>query len=130
MGDDGDAAGVVDQLDRLARPSASVRETNALAPGTRYSSKNGPEVRAGAGRLGDVRAADRVGGAGLGDRVLEADLDAVRVEPRDDLLGAIDALLLGAVAGRLDALEVDPVAADVQVLGVAVDARHLDRRAR
>ena len=41
------------------------------------------------------------------------------VEPLDDLLRAVDPLLLGALAGGRDRLEVDPVAADVEVLGVA-----------
>ena len=60
-------------------------------------------------------------------RALEADVDAVLVELGDDRLGAVDALLLGVVAGGLDLLEVDPVAADVEVLGVLVDAGHLGR---
>ena len=104
------------------------RETNAFAPGHQVLLEERAEVGPRAGRLGDVRAADRVGGAGLVDRVLEAHLDPVLVELGDDLLRAVDALLLGAVAGGLDRLEVDPVAADVQVLGVLVDAGHLGRR--
>ena len=47
------------------------RDTKALAPGTRYSSKNGPRSPLAPAALGDVGAADRVGGAGLADRVLE-----------------------------------------------------------
>ena len=104
-----------------------MRETNAFAPGDEVLLEERAEVGAGARRLGDVRAPDRVGGAGLRDRVLERHLDAVRVEVRDDLLRAVDPLLLRAVAGGLDPLRVDPVAADVEVLRVAVDARHLDR---
>ena len=71
---------------------------------------------------------DRVRGPGLGDRGLEGDLDAVAVQPLDDLPSAADALFLGAIAGGGDRVEVDPVAEHVQIVRVPVDARHLDRR--
>ena len=129
VGDDGDAAGVVDDLDRLLGGRPLARDERLRAR-DQVLLEERAEVGPGAGRLGDVGAADRVGGAGLGDRVLEGHLDPVAVEVGDDLLGAVDALLLGLRAGRRDLLEVDPVAADVQVLGVLVDARHLGRRAR
>ena len=87
---------------RPPRRSASSRATNAFAPGHQVLLEEGAEVGAGARGPGDVGAADRVGGAGLGDRGLEGDLDAVRVQPLDDLAGAVDALLLGAVAGGRD----------------------------
>jgi hypothetical protein len=74
-----------------------------------------------------VRPADRIGRPGLGDRVLEAHLHPVLVQPLDDLPGAIDSLLLGPCAGGRDLLHVDPVAQHVQIVRVAVDARHLDR---
>ena len=66
MGDDGDAAGLVDQLDGLlgARP---VARDEGLRAGDQVLLEERPEVRAGAGGLGDVRAADRVGGSGLLD---------------------------------------------------------------
>jgi hypothetical protein len=75
-----------------------------------------------------VRAAYRGGVARQGDGVLEAHLDSALVEPRDDLLGAPHALLLGAGARGLDRLEVDPVAEHVQVLVQLVHARDLHRR--
>ena len=46
----------------------------------------------------------------------------------DDLLGPADPLGLGALAGGGERLGVDPVAADMEVVGVCVDAGHLDRR--
>src|SRR6185436_5087439 len=125
MGDYGDAAGVVDQLDSLLGARPAPRDERFRA-GDEVLLEERAEVGAGAGGLGDVGAPDRIGGAGLGDGVLEGDIDAVLVELGDDLLGAVDALLLSAVAGRLDLGEVDPVAADVEVLGVPVDAGHLD----
>ena len=64
----------------------------------------------------------------FGDGALECHFDAVLVEPRDDLLRAIHPLLLRAIARGLDRLDVHPVAADVEVLGVLVDAGHLDGR--
>ena len=81
------------------RPAS--RDTKALAPGTRYSSKKGPRSPRRAGRLGDVGAADRVGVAGLADRVLEGEVEAVSAQVLDDLLGPVAALLLGALAGGL-----------------------------
>ena len=59
---------------------------------------------------------------------LEGHVHPVLVEPGDDLLRAIDPLLLRAVARGLDRLDVHPVAADVEVLRVLVDAGHLDGR--
>jgi len=76
----------------------------------------------GTGRLGDVRATDRIRGAGLRDGGLEADVDPVLVELGDDRLGSIDPLLLRPIAGGLDPLKVDPVAADVEILRVLVHA--------
>ena len=66
MGDDGDAAGVVDQLDGLLGGRPLARDER-LRAGDQVLLEEGAEVGAGAGGLGDVRAADRVGGAGLGD---------------------------------------------------------------
>jgi hypothetical protein len=73
-----------------------------------------------------VRAADGIGRARLLDGGLEGDVHAVLVELGDDLLGAVDAPLLRLVAGRLDPVQVDPIAADVEILGVLVHAGHLD----
>ena len=78
MGDDGDAAGLVDQLDGLLGGRPLARDER-LRAGHQVLLEERAEVGAGAGGLGDVRAADRVGGAGLGDRVLEGHLDAVRL---------------------------------------------------
>ena len=87
MRDDGDSAGVVDQLDGLfgGRPPARDERLRARH---QVLLEERAEVGAGAGGLGDVRAADRVGGAGLGDRLLEVDVHPVLVELGDDLLGA------------------------------------------
>ena len=114
--------------DRLLGASASLRATKAFAPGTRYSSKNGPRsgpapaARAMCGRpIESAAPASR-------DRVVEGDLDAERVQPVDDLVGAVHPLLLRALARGRDPVQVDPVAEHVQVVRVAVNARHLDRR--
>ena len=127
MGDDGDAAGLVDQLDRLrgGRPAA---RHEGLGAGHQVLLEEGAEVAGRPRRLGDVRAADRVGGAGLADRVLERQVEALPAQVLDDLPGPGAPLLLGPLAGRRHLLQVDPVAADVQVFGVLVNARHLDRR--
>ena len=71
MGDDRDAAGVVDQLDRLLGGRPAPRDERLRAR-DQVLLEERAEVGAGAGGLGDVGAADRVGGARLGDRVLEA----------------------------------------------------------
>jgi hypothetical protein len=125
--DDGDAAGFADQLDRLlgGRPAAG---DEGFGTGDQVLLEEGAEVAGRAGCLGDVGAADRVGGAGLADRVLEGQVEALAAQVLDDLPGPSAALLLGAVAGRRHLLEVDPVAADMQVFRIAMDARHLDRR--
>ena len=127
VGDDRDPARLVDQVDGLlgGRPLARYERLRAR---DQVLLEERPEVRSGAGGLGDVGAADRVGGARLRDRLLERDVDPVTVEVGDDLLGAVDPFLLGLRAGGGDLLEVDPVAADVQILGVLVHARHLERR--
>jgi len=87
------------------RPSPLARDEGFRA-GHEYSSKNGPRSGPAPG-LGDVRASDRVGGAGLGDGVLEVDVDAVLVELGDDLLGGRRALLAGR--RRAGSSRVDPV---------------------
>ena len=89
--------------------------------------EEGAEVAGRAGGLGDVGAADRVGAAGLADRVVEGQVEAEAAQVLDDLPGPGAALVLGALAGRLDLLQVDPVAADMEVFGVLVDAGHLHR---
>ena len=104
------------------------RGTKAFAPGHQVLLEEGAEVAAGAGRPGDVGAADRERVAGLADRVLEVQVEALAAQLLDDLAGAGDALVLGALAGAGDLAEVDPVAADVEVFGVLVHAGHLDRR--
>ena len=70
VGDDGDAAGLVDQLDRLlgGRPAA---RHEGLGAGHQVLLEEGAEVAGRAGRPGDVGAADRERVAGLADRVLE-----------------------------------------------------------
>ena len=73
-------------------------------------------------------AADREGVAGLRDRVLEREVETLLPQLLDDLAGPGDAFPLGALAGRGDLVEVDPVPADVQVFRVLVDAGHLDCR--
>ena len=72
------------------------RGTKALAPGHQVLLEEGAEVAARAGRAGDVGAADRVGGAGLADRVLEGQVEALAAQVLDDLAGPVDA----APAGR------------------------------
>ena len=47
--------------------------------------------------------------------------------PASHLTGVMMAFLLGALAGRFHLLDVDPVAADVEVLGEFMDRGHLDR---
>jgi hypothetical protein len=75
-----------------------------------------------------VGSADRVGATGLADRILERQLEALAPQVLDDLPGPRAPLLLRPLARRRDLLQVDPVAADVQVFGIAVDAGHLDSR--
>jgi hypothetical protein len=77
-------------------------------PGIRYCSKKG---------LGDVRPAHGGGVAGLRDGARERHLDTGRVEVGDDLLGALDPLVLGTLAEPRDLGDVDPVAEQVQLLG-------------
>ena len=117
----------MDQLDRLlgGRPAAG---HEGLRARHQVLLEEGPEVAARAGRPGDVGAADRERVAGLADRVLEVQVEALAAQLLDDLPGPGDALVLGALAGAGDRAEVDPVAADVEVFGVLVHAGHLDRR--
>ena len=84
MRDDGLAARVVDQLDGLlgARPLAGDERLGAR---DQVLLEERAEVGPGARGAGDVRPADRVRGAGLGDRILEGHLDPVSVQPLDDL---------------------------------------------
>ena len=84
MGDDGHAAGCVDQLDGLlgARPASRHERLRARH---QILLEEGAEVGPGARRTGDMGTPDRVRGPGLGDRGLEGDLDAVAVQPLDDL---------------------------------------------
>ena len=103
------------------------RETNAFAPGTRYSSKKGP-------RSGPAPAALAMWGRPIASAAPAFATAASKLTSTPCslslpmiVLARFDALLLSAVASRLDLLQVDPVAADVEVLGVAVHARHLDR---
>ncbi len=126
MGDDGDAAGLVDHLDRLLRGRPAAGD-EGLGSRHQVLLEERPEVAAGAGRPGDVGAADRERVAGLADGVLEVQVEALAAQLLDDLAGAGDALVLGALAGAGDLAEVDPVAADVEVFGVLVHAGHLDR---
>jgi hypothetical protein len=127
MGDHGRASRPVDQLDRLLGAGPASRH-EGLGARHQVLLEEGAEVRARAGRARDVRTADRVRGAGLGDGGLEGDLDAVGVEPLDDLAGSLHSLPLGAIAGGRDRVRVHPVAEHVQIVGVGVDARHLHRR--
>ena len=64
------------------------RETNAFAPGTRYSSKKAPISPAWSRRPWRYGGDPQMRHRRLGDRVLEADRDAEGVEPLDDLAGA------------------------------------------
>jgi len=86
--------------------------------------EEGAEVAAGAGGAGDVGAADRVG-------VAASRIASSRVRSKPSRAGSRrsprpgPALPLGALAGGRDRPEVDPVAADVEVFGVLVDAGHL-----
>src|ERR1700712_1954304 len=89
--------------------SGQRRGTKAFAPGTRYSSKNGPRspVAPAAlamwgrpiesappapgppGALGEVGGADRVGPARLADRVLEGQVETEAAQVLDDLPGPV-----------------------------------------
>ena len=62
------------------------------------------------------------------DGVLEVDVEAVLAQVRDDLPGPRHPLVLRPLTGGGDLPQVDPVPADVEVVGVLVHARHLDRR--
>ena len=109
MGDDGDAAGLVDQLHGLLGGRPAPRH-EGLGAGHQVLLEESAHSLAGAGGPSDVGAADRERVAGLGDRVLEREVEAEGAQPLDDLPGAADPLLLGALAGRSDRVEVDPVA--------------------
>ena len=66
------------------RPAA---RDEGLGAGHQVLLEEGAEVAGRAGRPGDVRAADRVGGAGLADRVLEGQVEALAAQVLDDLPG-------------------------------------------
>ena len=128
VGDDGDAAGLADQLDRLlgARASGAARRPWRRAPGTPRRRGRGRRSRrprwAMWGRpIESAPPASRIASSRVRSKPLAAQV-------LDDLPGPVAPLLLGSLAGRRDLLEVDPVAADVEVFGVLVDAGHLDRR--
>src|SRR5690348_9255644 len=114
MGDDGDAARLADQLHRLLGgwPGAG---DEGFGAGHEVLLEEGTEVAGGTRGAGDVGAADRVGRAGLADRVLERQVEALAPQVLDDFTGPVAPLLLCPVAGWSHLLQVDPVAADVQV---------------
>ena len=127
MGEDGRAAGAVDDLRRLGRIGPATGDER-LRPGHQpLLEESAHLVGLDAGGLGDVRAADRGGIARLGDRVLESDRDTLGVESLDDLLRSGDPLALGALACRRDGNRVHPVAEHVHVIGASVNTGHLGR---
>ena len=128
VGDDGDAAGVADQLDRLLGGGPAARD-EGLGAGHQVLLEEGAEVAGRAGGAGDVGAADRE----RRRRPRGSRPRACRSKPSRRSFSTISParltpLLLRPLAGGRDLLEVDPVAADVQVFGVLVHAGHLDRR--
>ena len=127
MGDDGDAAGFADQLDRLlgGRPAAG---DEGLGARHQVLLEEGAEVAGRPGRAGDVGAADRERVAGLADRVLERQVEALAraASRRSRRPASTRSCCARSQAGAI--FQVDPVAADMQVFGVLVHAGHLDRR--
>ena len=104
------------------------RGTKALAPGTRYSSKKGPRSPVAPAAL--AMCGRPIESAAPASRIASSRVRSKpsRAQVLDDLPGPLAAPLLRPLAGRRDLLQVDPVAADVEVFRVLVHARHLDRR--
>jgi hypothetical protein len=121
------AARGVDLLDGALGGRPAPRD-KGLRPRDQVLLEERLHVVAGARGARDVRATHRQRVAGLRDSVLQPDRDAQRVQPLDDLLGPPHPLLLGALAGRGDCIEIDPISEHVKIIRVLMHAGQLHCR--
>src|SRR4051794_28298535 len=125
MGDDGGATRLVDQGDRLLRGGPTARY-ESLGAWHQVLLEERAEVAGCTRCLGDMGAADRERVAGLLDRVLQLHFEAPVAQPLDDLLRPVDPFFLRPLASWSNRPQIDPVAADMEIFGVLVHARHLN----
>src|ERR1700748_1944230 len=87
------------------------RGTKALAPGTRYSSKNGPRSPVAPAALAMCGAPieSRPRASALAYRAMGGGVKTDPPQFLDDLAGARPPLLLRPLTGRLDLLQIDPI---------------------